>query len=174
MLIPNENRIGSIPSGSEAESLWDCLHDGELISCRSDLIKRVITLEFNVRHLLEEPDSDLRFFLRMHNVESVRAAVYFRWPGEFFVPEGASREEECRLIDEYQTKWREESVGWLHFEGALSTDPLQIPDADLIQSDSKVKQSVACTAGFPASSRCAFRSMNTWPSSPKKLGPGIQ
>jgi hypothetical protein len=34
----------------------------------------------------------------VNNVKSVRANVYFRWPREFSVPEGASREEESRMI----------------------------------------------------------------------------
>jgi hypothetical protein len=128
----------SLPPGTEVESLWDCLHDGELLSCRSDLIDRKVSLEFRVRHLQEEADDDLRFFLHLHNVRSVRANVYLRWPGEFVISKDASRDEECRLISEYQAKWREESIGWLSFEGSLSTDPLQISDADIARSSGKV------------------------------------
>jgi hypothetical protein len=127
-----------LPPASEVESLWDCLHDGELRSSHSDLINRVVTFEFSVHHLREEPDDDLRFFLHLNNVESVRANVYFRWPGEFVLSEGASREEESRLVKDYQAKFREESLGWLSFEGSLSTDPLQISDAGFCRSNGKV------------------------------------
>ena len=48
-----------LPAGTEVESLWDCLHDGELVSCHSDLINRRVDLEFKVHHLQEEPDDDL-------------------------------------------------------------------------------------------------------------------
>lgn len=127
----------NLPVDSSVVYLWDCLHDGELLSCRSELVERRVTLEFRVRHLVDET-SDLRFFLQFHNVESVRANVYFRWPGEFFIPEGATREEQCRLIEEYQAKWREESIGWLSFEGSLSTDPLQISEAELARGNGAV------------------------------------
>jgi len=124
-----------MPPGSEVESLWDCLHDGELVSSHSDLINRAVSLEFIVHHLQEEPDDNLRFFLHLKNVQSVRANVTFRWPGEFIVPEGASRDEELRMGKEYQAKWREESIGWLSFEGSLSTDPLLISDAEFARSN---------------------------------------
>jgi hypothetical protein len=126
-----------LPAGSDAESLWDCLHDGELVSCHSDIINRAVTLEIKVHHLQGKSD-DLRFFLHLDNVESVRANGYYRWPGECIVPKGASREEESRIVEEYQAKWREESIGWLSLEGSLSTDPLQIYDAELARSNGKV------------------------------------
>ena len=128
----------NLSADSTVVHLWDCLHDGELLSCRSELVERRVTLEFRVRHLVDEIGDDLRFFLQLHNVESVRANVYFRWPGEFFIPDGATREEQCRLIEEYQAKWREESIGWLTFEGSLSTDPLQISEAELTRGSGGV------------------------------------
>lgn len=128
----------NLPRDCEVESLWECLHDGVLVSCRSDPVNRVVTLEFKVSHLTEEPNAESRFFLLIHNVRSARANVYFRWPGEVVLPEGASREEQSRLIKEYQAKWREESIGWLVLEGALSTDPLQIYVAELARRDDKV------------------------------------
>jgi hypothetical protein len=128
----------NLSADSSVLHLWDCLHDGELLSCRSDLVERRVTLEFRVRHLVHATGDDLRFLLQLENVESVRANVYFRWPGEFFIPEGATREEQGRLIEEYQAKWREESIGWLSFEGSLSTDPLQISEAELARGSEGV------------------------------------
>ncbi len=46
-------------------------------------------------------------------------------------PDGISREEESRLVAEYQSKWREESLSWKDFELALPTDPFDIYDAEL-------------------------------------------
>ncbi len=121
----------NLSADSSVVHLWESLHDGELLSCRSELVERRVTLEFRGSHLVKEIGNDLRFFLQLHDVESVRSNVYFRWPGEFVIPQGTAREEQSRLIEEYQAKWREESIGWLIFEGSLSTDPLQIAEAEL-------------------------------------------
>ena len=140
-MIENNKQVSdwvNLSADSSVVQLWSCLHDGELLSCRSELVERTVTLEFRVRHLVKEIQGDLRFFLQLHNVESVRANVYFRWPGGVVIPEGATREEQCRLIEEYQAKWREESIGWLYFEGSLSTDPLQISEAELAQNGERV------------------------------------
>lgn len=127
-----------LPAGSEVQSLWESLHDGEILSCKSDLIERTIILECRVEHLLGEEHEDVSFLLKVEEVSSARANVWVRWLGEFRVPEGVSREEESRLIEEYQAKWREESLGWLEFESALANDPLQIREAELARSDGRV------------------------------------
>jgi hypothetical protein len=50
------------------------------------------------------------------------------WPGEFSVPAGIAREEEARLIAEYQSKWREESLSWSELESAVTTECQQVID----------------------------------------------
>ena len=118
--------------GFEAVSLWECLHDGELMSCNTNHLERTVTLEFSVDHL------DLNVLLTVDEVASVRAIGHFRRVGKFDEPDDISPEELTRLIEEYRAKWREESVTWLDFELALSTDPLQIMDANFVtDEDSK-------------------------------------
>jgi hypothetical protein len=50
------------------------------------------------------------------------------WPGEFSVPAGIAREEEARLIAEYQSKWREESLSWSELQSAVTTECQQVID----------------------------------------------
>lgn len=124
-----------LPNNLEEISLWACLHDGELISCDSDLLDRVVNLEFTVKHLLDDDDTSTTFLLTLDEVTSVRAIGNFRWPGKFEDPPNISREERGQLIKEYQAKWRQESLSWSEFESALATDPLQLGDAGYISKD---------------------------------------
>ena len=116
----------------EAFSLWACLHDGELISSRSDLLDRVVNLEFSVAHLLDDDTKSTTFSLNLDEVTSVRSIGHFRWPGTFEGRANNSREEYGQLVKDYLAKWREETVGWTEFESALRTDPLQIGDASFV------------------------------------------
>lgn len=120
----------SLPTGVVVRPLWEALHDGELCSCESDLLNRTLLMHFEVGHLTETNPA-LKFEFQLNEVTSVRANTSVRWPGEFVRPNGISREEESRLIAEYQSKWREESLSWELFESALVTDPLQIYNAKL-------------------------------------------
>src|SRR5258708_29763617 len=70
----------------------------------------------------------MQFLLRLDGVQSARVVHYAVWPGEFSVPAGASREEEARLIAEYQSKWREESLSWSELESAITTECKQVID----------------------------------------------
>lgn len=126
-----------LPIGCVAQSLWDCLHDGDLLSCRSDLLNRSLCLEFDIAHLRAEGD-DVRFLIHLDRVTSVRAHIFVLWPGEFHVPDGATREQERHLIEEYQAKWREESLGWREFEDSLASDALSVTDAALARADDRV------------------------------------
>jgi hypothetical protein len=112
------------------------LHDGELITIRSDLFARTVILAFQIRHLnaFHQFPDDCRFSLEFLRVSSVRATRWSQWPGEIQVPAGTSRAEESRLIDEYQAKWREESGSWASVEDQLSSgnvSELDISNADL-------------------------------------------
>jgi hypothetical protein len=71
--------------------------------------------------------SDTRFFVFFRGVQSVRVSRSEPWPGEFSVPTGTSREEESRLVSDYQAKWREESQSWTEFE-------LKLPGADALDA----------------------------------------
>ena len=118
------------------------LHDGELISSKSNLLERYVTLEFQVKHLLEDEENSVSFFLKIEEVTSVRAICHFRWVGKFEDVEGISREEREQLIKEYWAKWREESLSWSEFETALATDPLQISIASYVEENGKTALSL--------------------------------
>ena len=92
-----------LPTGYEAQSLWECLHDGKLLSCESDLARRSVALEFDVFYLAEKSD-DLRFLVRLDNVTSTRASINVRLPREFIAPDGATREQTsvCSRSTEYK------------------------------------------------------------------------
>ncbi len=125
----------NLPSTLEEVSLWGCLHDGELLSCESNIERRHIRFEFSIDHL-DEGDTDLtRFFLDITSVNSVRAHLVFRRLGDFKEPVGATPEQRAALVQAYQEKWREESIGWPEFESILFTDPLQVSDAGMVESE---------------------------------------
>jgi hypothetical protein len=66
--------------------------------------------------------------LELEGIQSARVFRYSIWPGEVFVPPGVSREEESRLVLEYQAKWREESFSWTEFEKAITRECEQVLD----------------------------------------------
>lgn len=70
----------NLPSGVEENSLWSCLHDGELVSCKSNLQERFVELEFYVRHLLKDKEEEdgINFLAKSEDVTSVRAIAHFR------------------------------------------------------------------------------------------------
>lgn len=126
------------PVVCEVQSLWACLHDGELLSCKSDLIARSVILEVKVDHLLDDSQAHVKFLLRVEGVTSVRAVVEFPWPGGVSIPEGTTREDESRLINEYWAKWREESISWQVFESTLAVEALEIHEAELARGNNSV------------------------------------
>jgi hypothetical protein len=46
-------------------------------------------------------------------------------------------EENKRFADEYSAKWREESMSWKELEAALRTDPLEIAEADIAETEGR-------------------------------------
>ena len=128
-----------LPANVTGESLWDSLQDASLVGVQSDLLARTLVLEFEIDYLRDFhklPDG-LRFQLRFEGTQSVRVLRSSVWPGAFSVPAGVSRDEESRLIEEYQAKWREESAAWSEFESSFSEDAetsLEVSDATLVES----------------------------------------
>jgi hypothetical protein len=118
-----------LPNNVQETSLWICLHDGELVSCTSNLLECFVTLKFRVDFLFDDDDELASFLLKLEDVTSVRAIVHYRWVGKFEDRENISREEREQLVQQYWAKWRDESLSWSEFEEALETDPLQISDA---------------------------------------------
>jgi len=110
-----------LPADTHPQSLWDCLHDAALRTIHSDLLNRTVIMAFDAFYIREYhklPEGTLFNFL-FEGVASARVTTYTMWPGKFAVPKGSSREEEGRLIKEYQSKWREESLSWNEFESLL-------------------------------------------------------
>jgi hypothetical protein len=125
----------NLPEGVQEHSLWECLHDGELFSIRSDLLQRNVVLRFDVSYIrkFHALPLDMRFIFQLDGVQGVRVVRFVKWPGNFSVPNGVTREEESRLIAEYQAKWREESGSWSSVESSITADaPLDISDASLV------------------------------------------
>jgi hypothetical protein len=120
----------NLPHGTQEISLWAGLHDAQIVSIQSNLLQRTVTLDLESDHLLEfhKLPLDMQFLLRLDGVQSARVVHYAVWPGEFSVPAGIAREEEARLIAEYQSKWREESLSWSELESAVTTECQQVID----------------------------------------------
>ena len=120
----------NLPQGAAEVSLWAGLHDAQIVSIQSNLLARTVTLHLESDHLLEfhKLPLDMQFLLRLDGVQSARVVHYAVWPGEFSVPAGVAREEESRLIAEYQSKWREESLSWSELESAVTTECQQVID----------------------------------------------
>jgi len=130
----------NLPQGAQAEYLDASLHDACIVSIRSDLLKRSVSIHCDVEHLREfhHLPEGFQIILGLEGVQSARVFRYSIWPGEFSVPPGVSREEESRLVLEYQAKWREESFSWVDFEKAITRDCEQVLDiADAALATSK-------------------------------------
>jgi hypothetical protein len=125
----------NLPPETTTLSLWDTLHDSDLLAIESNLLARSLTLRFDVGYLCDFHDlpEETRFVLKLTGVQSVRSFKSVPWPGVFSVPSGISREEERRLIDDYQRKWREESQAWSEFE-RLTGEGLEVSDATLARA----------------------------------------
>ena len=120
----------NLPPGAQETSLWAGLHDAQIVSIQSNLLDRTITLHLESDHLLEFHNLplDMQFLLRLDGVQSARVVHVAGWPGEFSVPAGVSPEEQSRLIADYQSKCREESLSWTELESALTIECKQVLD----------------------------------------------
>jgi hypothetical protein len=130
----------NLPQGAVTEYLDASLHDAEVVSVRSDLLRRTISLHCDIEHLREfhRLPEGFQLILGLEGVQSARVCRYSIWPGEFSVPPGLSHEEESRLVLEYQAKWREESLSWTEFEKAITRESQQVLDiADAALATSK-------------------------------------
>jgi hypothetical protein len=114
----------NFPEGIPTFSLWETLHDGDLLAIESDLLARTVTLRFDVgyvrdfHHLPEQT----QFVIVVEGVQSVRAVRSVPWPGGCSIPQGTPNAQQSMLIAEYHRKWREESQSWTDFE-RLTSDP---------------------------------------------------
>src|SRR5271156_1842261 len=134
----------NLPQETITEYLDASLHDAHIVSIRSDILKRTVSLICDVEHLREfhHLPEEFQLVLELECVQSARVFRYSIWPGGLSIPPGVSREEESRLVLEYQAKWREESFSWTELEKLVPREceqVLDISDAALATS----KESVA-------------------------------
>lgn len=122
----------NLPEGVVTLGLSSTLHDGHLLAVESDLLARTVTLKFDVAYVraFHKLPEQTEFVLTITGVESVRLLGNVMWPGEFSVPKGLSRDEERKLVADYQAKWREESRSWSDF-GAMTSSGAELLNATL-------------------------------------------
>ena len=120
----------NLPPGVSGASLWDGLHEAQIISVQSNLLERTVTMHLEIENLriFYQWPLDMQFVFRLDGVQSARVQKYSVWPGTFSIPTGVSKEEEARLVAEYQAKWREESLSWSELEKAVTTEGKQVID----------------------------------------------
>jgi hypothetical protein len=119
-----------LPPGISGVPLWDGLHEAQIISIQSNLLERTVTLNLEIENLriFHQWPLDMQFVFRLDGVQSARVVKYSIWPGAFSVPPGVSKEEEARLVAEYQAKWREESLSWSDLEKEMTAEHKQVID----------------------------------------------
>jgi hypothetical protein len=131
----------NLPKATQTVSLWDCLHDAEIVSVRSNLMQRTMSLACEIEHLREfhKLGEGFQFTFHLEGVQSARVLHYAIWPGGCSIPDGLSVEEQRKIVAEYQAKWREESGSWNEFEARIDREDEQvfgISDAALATSPS--------------------------------------
>jgi uncharacterized protein YbdZ (MbtH family) len=127
----------NLPQAAGAISLWDSLHDGEVFSIRSNPIERTMALSCKIQHLSNFYNFGENAYIDFYfeGVQSARVLRYSIWPGGCSIPDGLSVEEQRKIVEEYQSKWREESGSWTDFESSITPDKNQtfgIYDAALV------------------------------------------
>ncbi len=122
----------NFPEGIPTFSLWDALHDGDLLSIESDLLARTVTLRFDVDYVRDfhHLPEGTQFVIIVNGVASVRSLRSVPWPGGCPIPPGTPNEQQRIMISEYHRKWREESQSWNDFEQLIS-DGLEVSNATL-------------------------------------------
>jgi hypothetical protein len=114
----------NFPEGVSTLSLWDTLHDGDLLAIESDILARTVTLRFDVGYVRDfhHLPENTHFVIVIEGVQSVRSVRIVPWPGGCSIPQGTTDAEQSALIHEYHRKWREESQSWSDLE-RMTSDP---------------------------------------------------
>jgi len=120
----------NLPSTIRAVSLWESLHDAEVHSIRSDLLERTMDLLCEIEHLRQfhSLGAEFEFIFHLDGLQSARVVRYAIWPGGCSIPRGLSASEQRKIVDEYQSKWREESASWTEFESSIKREGEQVFD----------------------------------------------
>ena len=84
----------NLPQGTLTEYLDASLHDAEVVSIRSDLLERTLSIRCDIEHLraFHRWPEGFQLLLELEGVQSARVFRYSIWPGEFSVPAGVSHE----------------------------------------------------------------------------------
>jgi hypothetical protein len=112
----------NLPSDARTISLWDSLHDGDLIGIESDPAERTILLRFDVEYVrnFHKLPVDTRFAIKINGVQSVRCFAT-----------GA---------------WTEESVSWDDFQRLSATEP-EVSTANLAEGSNTVALQIGLLTG---------------------------
>jgi hypothetical protein len=131
----------NLPENPHTFSLWETLHDGDLLAIESDLLARTVTLRFDVGYVRDfhHLPEDTRFVTVFKGVQSVRSFQTAPGPGGWSIPQGASNAQQSTIIAEYQRRCREESQSWNDLERS-ATDPfgLEVSTATLCRGSNVV------------------------------------
>jgi len=138
----------NFPESVPTVSLWDALHDGDVLSIESDQLARTVTLRFDVFYVRDfhRLPEETRFAIIVVGVQSARALHSVPWPGGCQIPPGAANDQQSIIIAEYHRKWREESLSWTDFE-RLNKDDFQVGNATLGRSPDVVTLQLGFLAG---------------------------
>jgi hypothetical protein len=130
----------NLPSGVVALDLWPALHDAHLISINSNRFDRDLEVQVDIAHIRKHfsLDQSLRFVFRFTGVTSARASTMEPWPGPMPEVRGQQRDDQERLITEYQSKAREVSVGWAEMEAAPAKESMDVLEAMIAQGEAGV------------------------------------
>lgn len=114
MSIVDSNRGQKIdwvnfPDGIPTLSLWETLHDGDLLAIESNLFARAVTLRFDVPYVrnFHQLSEMTQFVITINGVQSVRALRNVPWPGGCLIPPDTPNTQQQMLVAEYHRKWRD-------------------------------------------------------------------
>ena len=116
-----------------SRSLWEALHDADLIQITSDPMERTVTMVLDIENLREFAGLPVgltwRFVLKSASI--LLARRWEAWPGPRPELHGLNHEEQNALVADYQAKGRTVSVAWSDFEHTVSVHGLWISDTTL-------------------------------------------
>lgn len=123
----------NLPANAKETSLWDCLHDADIEKISSDLYRRSLQLIFDVSYLrsFHHLPESMRFHFDFKGVLSVRAIGSVPWPGPVPKVNGLPFDQQNAIVENYQSKWRDQSLEWTSFEASLNLNSGEVLDASL-------------------------------------------
>ncbi|SRR6266496_2094180 len=118
----------NLPENTEVASLWAGFHGAEISSIATNIEDQTLTIEMAPFFL----PAHVKVLITFFGVKSVRVDKYPP-PFQHLLTGHESFARRAQMAEGWESKWREESLGWPQFELLLETDPFQIIDADLAQ-----------------------------------------